>query len=91
MASCPPCADALAAKAAFDAEALVLSAFGGAIGAVLGTAVTAAIAPLNGWPVAIPPLAVGAGLATTLLIGAVAGLWPAARAARIPPTAALNG
>ncbi|WP_424528052.1 ABC transporter permease [Sphaerisporangium viridialbum] len=75
----------------FLAEALVLSAFGGAIGVVLGSAVTTVIAPLNGWPVVVPPLALAAGLVATLMIGAVAGLYPAARAARIPPTIALNG
>ncbi len=75
----------------FLAEALVLSAFGGAIGVVLGSAVTTVIAPLNGWPVVVPPLALAAGLVATFMIGAVAGLYPAARAARIPPTIALNG
>ncbi|GAA2601272.1 ABC transporter permease [Dactylosporangium fulvum] len=75
----------------FLAEALVLSAFGGVIGALLGAAVTTVIAPLNDWPIVVPLLAVVVGLASTLVIGAAAGLYPAARAARIPPTTALNG
>ncbi|MEV8511037.1 ABC transporter permease [Dactylosporangium sp. NPDC051484] len=74
----------------FLAEALVLSAFGGVMGALLGAAVTTVIAPLNDWPIVVPPLAVAVGLACTLVIGAAAGLYPAARAARIPPTTALN-
>jgi putative ABC transport system permease protein len=75
----------------FLAEALVLSGLGGALGAVLGVAVTAVVAPLNGWPVAIPLVAVPVGIVSTLLIGAIAGLYPAARAAAIPPTSALAG
>jgi len=75
----------------FLAEALVLSAFGGIIGVVLGFTVTIVIAPMNGWPVVMPPFAVAAGLVATLVIGAVAGLYPAARAAQIPPTTALSG
>ena len=51
---------------------------------------TAGIAALRGWPFALPPLIVLAGLAVTVLIGALAGLYPAVRAARTPPTVALN-
>lgn len=75
----------------FVSEALVLSALGGTLGAVLGWLVTAVIAPLNGWPVSIPVSAVGFGLGATLLIGGAAGLYPAMRAAATPPTTALSG
>jgi putative ABC transport system permease protein len=75
----------------FLTEALVLSGLGGVLGVLIGCAATAVIAPLNGWPVAIPPAAVGVGLGATVLIGAAAGLYPAMRAARIPPTSALGG
>lgn len=51
---------------------------------------TAGIAALRGWPFALPSLIVLAGLAVTVLIGALAGLYPAVRAARTPPTVALN-
>ena len=47
-------------------------------------------AAINDWPFALPPLVIAAGLGVTILIGAVAGLYPAVRAARTPPTAALN-
>jgi putative ABC transport system permease protein len=58
---------------------------------VLGAVVTVAVAAANGWPATVPPAAVGVGIVATLVIGAVAGLYPAIRAARIPPTAALSG
>lgn len=74
----------------FVAEALLLSGLGGILGALLGTAVTAVFATINGWPTVIAPGVVAVGIAATLIIGAIAGLYPAIRAARTPPTAALN-
>lgn len=74
----------------FLAEALLLSALGGAFGSVLGIAATMTIAAVSGWPFALPPIAVVVGLGATLVIGAIAGFYPAVRAARTPPTAALN-
>ncbi|MBK1783861.1 ABC transporter permease [Prauserella sp. ASG 168] len=74
----------------FLAEALLLSALGGVVGCGIGAAVTGALAFGNDWPFTMPAVAPAAGLAATLLIGAVAGFYPAVRAARTPPTAALN-
>lgn len=75
----------------FLTEALLLSALGGIAGAVLGAGVTALYATLRGWPIAIPPLVLASGILASLVIGAIAGLYPAIRAARTPPTSALNG
>ncbi|TWX35669.1 ABC transporter permease [Frigoribacterium sp. ACAM 257] len=74
----------------FLAEALVLSALGGVAGVALGAGVTAVFATTKGWPMAIPPVVLAGGLGATLVVGALAGLWPAVRAARIPPTEALQ-
>lgn len=74
----------------FLAEALLLAGLGGALGCVIGVGVTAGVAAANAWPFALPALIILAGLGVTVLIGAVAGLYPAVRAARTPPTAALN-
>ena len=74
----------------FLVEALLLSALGGVAGCGLGAAVTATMALTNDWPFALPPATLGIAVAATLVIGAVAGLYPALRAARTPPTAALN-
>jgi putative ABC transport system permease protein len=73
----------------FLAEALLLSALGGGGGVLLGTAVTAVYAGLQGWPTVVPAWVVGGGIAATLVIGALAGLYPAIRAARLAPTEAL--
>lgn len=78
-------------RSQFLAEALLLSAMGGTFGTILGAAVTAAFAIANGWPISLSPAAVVIGIGVTLVIGGVAGLYPALRAARTPPTAALNG
>jgi putative ABC transport system permease protein len=74
----------------FLSEALLLSALGGVFGCGLGTAVTAAMAFVNDWPFALPAVTIAAAVTATLLIGAVAGFYPAIRAARTPPTAALS-
>jgi putative ABC transport system permease protein len=73
----------------FLAEAILLSLAGGAAGVIAGAAATAAYAHAKGWAVVIPPDAWAGGLAAALLIGALAGLLPAIRAARLSPTQAL--
>ncbi|MEU1725497.1 ABC transporter permease [Nonomuraea sp. NPDC005692] len=74
----------------FLAESLLLSALGGAGGILLGAGVTIAYAFSRGWPAVVPAWATVGGLAATLLIGAVAGLYPAVRASRLSPTEALS-
>ncbi|MEU9704483.1 ABC transporter permease [Streptomyces sp. NPDC047981] len=73
----------------FLVEALLLSCLGGLGGAILGAAVTTGYALSQGWPTAIPLTALAGGVAATAVIGAVAGLYPALRAAGTPPTVAL--
>jgi len=76
--------------AQFLTESLILSAIGGVAGVLLGAGVTALYASSRDWSVVVPALAVGAGVAAALVIGAVAGLYPAWRAARMSPTEALR-
>lgn len=74
----------------FTTESLLLAALGGAAGVAVGALVTVAYAASQGWTWVVPPLALGGGLAAALAIGAVAGLHPALRAARMSPTEALR-
>jgi putative ABC transport system permease protein len=73
----------------FLAEAVALSLLGGAAGIITGAAATAIYAHSKGWATVIPTDAWTGGLAAALLIGALAGLLPAIRAARLSPTQAL--
>ena len=74
----------------FLGESLLLAGIGGLGGVILGAAVTAGYASLQGWSILIPAIAVVGGIVAALLIGAVAGLYPAMRAARVSPTEALR-
>ncbi|GAU70334.1 hypothetical protein SSP35_18_00620 [Streptomyces sp. NBRC 110611] len=74
----------------FVTESLLLSGLGGLAGVVLGAAATYVFAASGGMPWVVPLWAVGGGFAATLLIGSVAGLYPAVRAARLSPTLALH-
>lgn len=73
----------------FVAESLLLSTIGGVSGVLLGMAVTGGYATTRDWPTVVPAWAMLGGVAATLVIGAIAGLYPAIRAARLPPTEAL--
>ncbi|MFD7526330.1 ABC transporter permease [Streptomyces sp. NPDC059849] len=79
-----------AVRLQFLTESLLLSALGGAAGALLGAAATYGFARVQGWTAVVPPWSLAGGLAATLLIGVVAGLYPAIRASRLHPTVALN-
>jgi putative ABC transport system permease protein len=74
----------------FLAEAILLSAAGGAVGIGVGVLATIIYATAKNWTVVIPPLAWGGGIGSAIAIGAIAGLLPALRAARLSPTEALR-
>jgi putative ABC transport system permease protein len=74
----------------FLTESVLLGAMGGAAGAVIGVLVTAGYDANRGWALTMPAYAVVGALVCAILIGALAGAYPAARGARVSPTTALR-
>jgi putative ABC transport system permease protein len=74
----------------FLGESVLLSLLGGVAGIALGAAATAGYASSQGWIVVVPVLAVVGSVAIALALGALAGLYPAVRAARLAPAEALR-
>jgi len=74
----------------FLGESILLAVIGGVVGVLAGAAATAVYANVKRWAVVIPAEAWSGGIASAILIGALAGLLPAIRASRLPPTVALR-
>jgi putative ABC transport system permease protein len=74
----------------FLTESLLLALLGGVAGTALGAAVTTGYALSQDWPAVVPPVALLGALGAAVAIGAIAGLYPATRAARLAPTEALR-
>jgi putative ABC transport system permease protein len=74
----------------FLAESILLAVIGGVVGVLAGAAATAVYAIAKNWAIVIPAEAWSGGIAAAILIGAFAGLMPAVRASRMPPTVALR-
>jgi putative ABC transport system permease protein len=76
--------------AQFLTESLILATLGGVAGIAIGAGVTFGMATSRGWTVLIPPEALYGGLLVSIAAGVIAGLYPALRAAHLPPTDALR-
>ena len=74
----------------FLVESVLLAGLGGLVGVALGAATTAVYADMRGWRLAVPVAGLAGGVAASLVVGAVAGLYPAARASRLAPAEAVQ-
>ena len=74
----------------FVVEAVLLAAIGGIAGVLFGAVVTAGYAAARDWTVSVPAGALAGGLAVALVVGGLAGLYPAGRAARLTPAEAVR-
>lgn len=74
----------------FVLESASLATLGGIIGIALGAAATFAYARHQDWLVDIPTQAMTKGILAALALGAIAGLYPAIRAARLDPADAVR-
>ncbi|MBK7820425.1 MAG: ABC transporter permease [Tessaracoccus sp.] len=74
----------------FLTEAAALALLGGLAGLLLGTGTATVLALVSDQPVVIPLSATAAGPGIAVVVGALAGLYPAVRAARLSPTVALR-
>ncbi len=73
----------------FLGESVLLAGLGGVGGVLLGATVTVIFAASRDWPLALPAWVLAGAAAATILVGGLAGAYPATRAARMSPTAAL--
>jgi putative ABC transport system permease protein len=74
----------------FLVESTVLSGLGGLGGLVLGIAITTGYAAVRNWPTALPAGVLAGGVAASIVVGAVVGIYPASRAGRLTPVEALS-
>ncbi len=78
-------------RSQFVLEAALLSGLGGVLGILLGSAITIIYARRQSWVVDLPPEALLSGIGAAVVIGMLAGFYPAAKAARLDPALAVSG
>lgn len=79
-----------AVAAQFLTESGLLGLVGGVLGTVAAINVTVAVALARGWVVMLEPSVLGAAPALGLIVGTLAGVYPAWKASRVAPAASLR-
>ncbi len=74
----------------FLIEAMMLCLIGGAAGVLLGIGVSQLLTSFAGWRATVSPAAIGLAFGFSAAVGLFFGLWPARKAARMDPIAALR-
>lgn len=74
----------------FLGESILLAGIGGVLGVLIGATITVAYVTNRGLTLSVPVWGLVGSIGLALVIGALAGLYPAARAARIPPAEAVR-
>jgi len=74
----------------FLVESVLLSFCGGVAGVAIGAAITGGYAQARDWTLSIPVSTLAAGVGASLVLGALVGLYPAGRAARLAPADAIK-
>jgi putative ABC transport system permease protein len=74
----------------FLAESVILSLFGGALGVAVSVGGSSALGQMLGWPVSIPLQAIALALGFSIGVGVFFGYYPARKASRLDPIAALR-
>jgi putative ABC transport system permease protein len=77
--------------AQFMVESIVIGFIGGLIGSAVGVIAVIVVAVVQGWTPVTDPLIAVAGALLGAVVGWASGWYPARRAARIEPVAALRG